>query len=191
VKDVLLRRLRRLDETCRRVLAIAAVARREFTFELVERVAAMPAEEVAESLEDAIAARIVEEADPIGRYSFAHALIRETIYEQLSRTRRAQLHLMIGEALESNLGERAADSASELAYHFSEAGDAARAYGYHAIAAAAAGRVYAVEAGARALCGRPRSRRRAGSRARSRPRAAQPAAAARPDALPHRRRRHR
>ena len=145
VKDVLLRRLRRLDETCRRVLAIAAVAGREFTLELVERVAAMPAEEVAESLEDAIAARIVEEADSIGRYSFAHALIRETIYEQLSRTRRAQLHRIIGEAIESNLGKRAVDSASELAYHFSEAGDAPRAYGYHAIAAGAAGRVYAVE----------------------------------------------
>jgi predicted ATPase/class 3 adenylate cyclase len=145
VKDVLLRRLRRLDDACRRVLAIAAVAGREFTLERVERVAAIAADQVAESLEDAIAARIVEETETLGRYSFAHALIRETIYEQLSRTRRAHLHRMIGEAIESIVGQRAVESASELAYHFSQAGDARKAYDYHAIAAAAAQRVYAVE----------------------------------------------
>jgi tetratricopeptide (TPR) repeat protein len=145
VKDVLQRRLGRLDDTCRRVLTVAAVGGREFTLEVLERVADMAAVKVAESLEHAIAARIVEEASSIGRYSFAHALIRETIYEQLSRTRRAQLHRMIGEAIESIAGEQAADSANELAYHFSEAGDSRKAYEYHAIAAAAAQRVYAVE----------------------------------------------
>jgi class 3 adenylate cyclase/tetratricopeptide (TPR) repeat protein len=145
VKDVLLRRLRRLDEACRRLLATAAVAGREFTLELVGQVAAVAADEVAESLEDAIAARIVEETSSIGRYSFAHTLIRETIYEQLSRTRRAQLHRVIGEAIEAAGGEIADESASELAYHFTAAADLDRAYRYHAIAAAAAQRVYAVE----------------------------------------------
>ena len=146
VKDVLLRRLRRLDEVCRRLLATAAVAGREFTLELVERVVSMAADQVAESLEAAITARIIEETSSIGRYSFAHTLIRETIYEQLSRTRRAQLHRMIGEAIEhAGGGEIADESANQLAYHFTAAGDLDRAYRYHAIAAAAAQRVYAVE----------------------------------------------
>jgi len=146
VKDVLLRRLRRLDEACRRLLATAAVAGREFTLELVERVASTAADEVAESLEDAITARIIEETGSIGRYSFAHTLIRETIYEQLSRTRRAQLHRMIGEAIEdADRGEIPDESANQLAYHFTAAGDLDRAYRYHAIAAAAAQRVYAVQ----------------------------------------------
>jgi predicted ATPase len=114
---------------------------REFTLELLERVADMAAVKVAESLEPAIAAHIIEETSSIGRYSLA--LIRETIYEHLSRTRRAQLHRMIAEAIESVAGETAAGSASELAYHFSQAGDARKAYEYHAIAAAQ--RVYAVE----------------------------------------------
>lgn len=47
---------------------------------MLARVTDMPPEHVAETLEQAIAARIVEEAPgSIGRYGFAHALIRETI----------------------------------------------------------------------------------------------------------------
>jgi class 3 adenylate cyclase len=145
VKDVVLRRLSRLDEACRHVVRVAAVTGREFALELLERVTDLAADRVAESLEDAIAAHIVEETSSIGRYSFAHALIRETVYEQLSRTRRAQLHRMIGEAIESVAGDNADDSAAELAYHFSAAGDLEKAYKYHALAATAARRVYAVE----------------------------------------------
>ncbi len=145
VKDVLLRRLRRLEDSCRRLLTIAAVAGREFSLEVIERVAGVDAEEVAESLEHAIAAHIVDEAASLGRYSFAHGLIRETIYEQLSRTRRAQLHRLVGEAMESDVGPTPDRLASELAYHFSAAGDAAKAYEYHALAAAGAQRVFAVQ----------------------------------------------
>jgi class 3 adenylate cyclase/tetratricopeptide (TPR) repeat protein len=145
VKDVLQRRLSRLDDACRRVLTTAAVAGREFTLELIEHVVGIDASEVAESLEHAIAAHIVDETASLGRYSFAHALIRETIYEQLSRTRRAQLHRMIGEGIESVVGHSPDRSASELAYHFSAAGDPGKAYEYHALAAAGAQRVYAVE----------------------------------------------
>ena len=145
VKDVLQRRVGRLDETCRRVLTVAAVGGREFALEMIERVADMADVRVAESLEHAIAAHIIEETSSIGCYRFAHALIREAIYEQLSRTRRAQLHRMVGAGIESVAGETADESASELAHHFSEAGDARKAYRYHTIAAAAAQRVYAVE----------------------------------------------
>jgi class 3 adenylate cyclase/tetratricopeptide (TPR) repeat protein len=145
VKDVLLRRLSRLDDTCRRVLTVAAVSGRDFTLDLVERVTDVAADRVAESLEEAIAARIVEETGSIGGYTFAHALIRETIYERISRTRRAQLHRMIAGAIESAVGKTSVGSASELAYHFSAAGDPDKAYQYHALAASAARRVYAVE----------------------------------------------
>jgi class 3 adenylate cyclase/tetratricopeptide (TPR) repeat protein len=146
VKDLLLRRMRRLDDTCRRLLPFAAVTGREFGLDLLERVTEMTAEQVAESLEQAIAAQIVDErAGSIGRYSFAHALIRETIYEQLSFTRRAQLHRLIGEAIESEATDRPDEQASALANHFSAAGNVAKAYEYHALAADAAERVYAIE----------------------------------------------
>jgi tetratricopeptide (TPR) repeat protein len=146
VKDLLLRRLRRLDDTCRRVVTFAAVSGRDFALDVLEQVTDMSAEEVAESLEQAIAAHIVSESgSSIGQYSFAHALIREAIYEQVSVARRAQLHRLIGEAIESVAGERRDEHAAALAYHFSAAGEVAKAYGYHSQAALAAQRVYAVE----------------------------------------------
>ncbi len=145
VKDLLLRRLSRLDEDATRLLTFAAVSGRAFELDVLAQVSDAPADQVAEVLEQAIGAHIVVESGSVGHYSFAHALIRETIYEQLSRTRRAQLHRMIGEAIESVSGEDAADRASALAYHFSAAGDAAKAYEYNARAAAAASEVYAIE----------------------------------------------
>ncbi len=146
VKDLLLRRLRQLDEDCKQALTVGAVSGREFELGVLERVTDRSADQLAESLEHAIAAHIVDEsAKSVGRYSFGHALIRETIYEQLSRTRRGQLHRRIGEAIESAHGDRLDEHASELAYHFSSSGDVAKAYDYHARAAAAAQRVYAVE----------------------------------------------
>jgi class 3 adenylate cyclase len=146
VKDLLLRRLRRLDEGCKRLLNIAAVAGHEFTLDVLELVAGGTAEEIAERLEPAIAAQVIDESPTaIGQYSFAHALIRETIYEQISLTRRAQLHRRMGEAIEGALGDAAQQRAGSLAYHFSAAGDVRKAYEYHSTAAAAAALVYAVE----------------------------------------------
>lgn len=146
VKDLLLRRLRRLGDTTKRLLTFAAVSGRKFELNVLERVAGLPAEEIAESLEEAIASHIVTEStSSIGRYSFAHALIRETIYEQVSLTRSAQLHRQIGEAIESVMGQRTDERASELAHHFSAARDVVKAYAYHSRAAAIAQGVYAVE----------------------------------------------
>jgi class 3 adenylate cyclase len=146
VKDLLLRRMRRLDDNCRRLLTFAAVTGREFALEILERISDTTADDVAETLEQAIAARVVEESPgSIGHYSFAHALIREAIYEQLSHTRRAQLHRLIGEAMEAVVADAPDDRASTLAHHFSAAGDTAKAYEYHSRAATAAERVYAIE----------------------------------------------
>ena len=144
VKDLLVRRLRRLDGGCKRVLTVAAVTGREFSLDVIQRVAGTTAEEVADSLEQAIAAQVVREFS-IGHYGFGHALIREAIYDRLSRTRRAQLHRQIGEAIESVAGDRGYEQPGLLAYHFSAGGHEAKAYEYHSRAGGAAELVCAVE----------------------------------------------
>src|SRR5207245_3668140 len=55
------------------------------------------------------------------RYQFTHALIQETLAEELSLTRRVRLHASIAEALEELYGEDADQHAAELAHHFGEA----------------------------------------------------------------------
>ncbi len=73
-------------------------------------------------LDEALSARVVEELPrAVGRYQFTHALIQETLAEELTITRKVRLHARIAEALEQLYGDAAEAHASELAHHFSEA----------------------------------------------------------------------
>ena len=86
-----------------------------------------------------------------GRYSFTHALIRETLYAELSTARRVRFHRQIGGVLESLYGTtaephpstRAGQALAELAYHFFQA-----AHGGSDVDKAVS---YATQAGARAM----------------------------------------
>ena len=84
-----------------------------------------------EALEEAMAARVIAELPRSpDQYWFSHALIRETLYEELSTTRRVRLHRQIGEALEELDAE---GNLPQLAYHFAEAapgGDVEKAVDY-------------------------------------------------------------
>lgn len=156
VREAIGRRLSRLSDGCNRVLGIAAVVGREFRLSVLERVAARqspPLREAAvlEALDEAVAARlIIELPESFGRYRFTHTLIRETLCEELSTSRRLRLQSQIGEALESLYGEAADRHAGELAGHFIEsamlvAGHAARAVHYSRLAARQAGAAMAWE----------------------------------------------
>ena len=57
----------------------------------------------------------------MGRYQFTHALIQETLAEELTLTRRVRLHARIAEMLEELYGDNAEAHATELAHHFAEA----------------------------------------------------------------------
>jgi len=56
---------------------------------------------------------------------FTHALIQETLLDELSTTRRVMLHAQVAEALERLYGDDVEVHAAELAYHYGEAGPAA------------------------------------------------------------------
>lgn len=103
IEDVLRLRLARLTDEVRLLLAVASVCGREFDLDLVSTVAERDHDTVMELLDEAVEARVVEEDQRAGRYRFAHALVRETLYAGLSRTRRGRLHARCGDALESHL----------------------------------------------------------------------------------------
>ncbi|MDP9180708.1 MAG: protein kinase [Chloroflexota bacterium] len=137
VREVVGRRLDHLSDECNRVLTIGSVIGREFDLKTVEKVLSqaeegrMTGDRLIEVLEEAVAARVITEVPGrIDWYSFAHALIRETLYEELSTTRRVRLHRQIGEALEELDAE---GNLPQLAYHFAEAapgGDVEKAVDY-------------------------------------------------------------
>ena len=145
VRDLLLRRLRGLGDDCRQALSVAAVAGREFELDVLERVLEHPRDRLIDLIEEAIDADIlVELAQTVGRLSFSHALFRETIYEQLSATRKATIHGRIAAAIEAPT-DRPDERAGTLAYHYRAAGELRKAFDYHRQAATAAERVHAQE----------------------------------------------
>jgi hypothetical protein len=46
-----------------------------------------------------VAGLVVEDDETVGRYRFAHGLVGETIYENISKARRVRLHARVGQAL--------------------------------------------------------------------------------------------
>ncbi len=131
VKDVIARRLGRLDAQAMEWLRVAAVIGRDVDASLLERVVTLDEDEYLNALDEALAAGLVMESPSRrSRYSFSHALIRETLYEGMSAPRRARIHRRVGHALE----ERGSESdLTALAFHFTRAAgseDAAKAIQY-------------------------------------------------------------
>jgi DNA-binding SARP family transcriptional activator/tetratricopeptide (TPR) repeat protein len=120
VKQVIARRVARLSAQGTEWLRVASVIGRDFDVELLERVVSLDEEEFLNALDEVLAAGVVVETVPnAGRYAFAHALIRDTLYERMSAPRRARIHRRVGEELEASAaGERYLNA---LAYHFTRA----------------------------------------------------------------------
>ena len=123
VREVIGMRLNRLSQRCNEALTVASILGREFTMsQLSPLVEEVTEDRLFEILEEALAARVIEELpQSVGRYQFTHALIQETLTAELSLTRRVRLHGRIAEALEDLYGADAEAHAAELAHHFVEA----------------------------------------------------------------------
>ncbi len=134
VRQVVGRRLDSLSKACNTVLTVGAVIGREFDMRTLGPVTDLASEELLEHLEAAEDARIISEVeDQPGIYRFSHALVRETLYDEVRTTRRIRLHRRIGEVLEARYGDRFEPHLAELAHHFCEAasgGDIAKAIDY-------------------------------------------------------------
>ena len=116
VRDVIERRLARLDEATRRALDIAAVCGLEFDIATVAEVHAQPVVDVLEALDGARAAALVTATDRRGRDAFAPALVGETIVAALPASRRARRHLAVADVLAARHDTGGA-GAGEVAWH--------------------------------------------------------------------------
>ena len=123
VKDVIGRRIARLGERTPRVLAIASVTGRDFELAVLGRMAELDEDALVETLEHALRARVIEAVPGAGgSYTFAHALIRETLYEALTAPRRALLHRRAAAAIEEVHAADLERYRAELAHHLIESG---------------------------------------------------------------------
>jgi len=78
-------------------------------------------------------------------YLFRHALIQDAAYASLVKFDRAELHRLVGEALERLYPDRVGSQelAPQMAEHFARAGDGVRALKYFSLAGEAAAHIYA------------------------------------------------
>jgi class 3 adenylate cyclase/tetratricopeptide (TPR) repeat protein len=127
----LLARLDRLAPT-REVAQIAAALGRQFSYELISAVAAMPQQQLDDALAQLVRADLVFQrgTPPHAEYAFKHALVQDAAYGTLLRSRRQQLHACIAAALEDRFQEIVAADPALLAHHCSEAGMVEKAVVY-------------------------------------------------------------
>ena len=123
VRDVVGRRLDQLSPPANEALRVAAAIGRDFEEAVLADVTETDRGELRGALEEAVAAQLLLERAE-GRFRFAHALVRETLYEELSATKRPDLHSRIAAAMEARYGAeegRVERRLAELAHHYLEA----------------------------------------------------------------------
>ncbi len=129
IAAVIRERLGALPPSTSTVLEEASVIGRDIDVAVLAAAVARPAADIHADLQPAVAQQMLA-AHGSDRYSFAHILVRETLYRSLAPPRRLALHRAVANAL----GTRPARErqVSEIAYHYDQAGPAA---GAEAIAA--------------------------------------------------------
>jgi DNA-binding SARP family transcriptional activator/tetratricopeptide (TPR) repeat protein len=122
LRDLLLRRVARLDRRTQGILRLAAAAGRDVGYPLLRAAAALPEGDVRESLRRGVEHDVLVADRAGGTFRFRHALLAEAIYETLLPGEREELHARLAEELAG--GDVAA---AELAPHWAAAGRAAEA----------------------------------------------------------------
>jgi len=145
VKGVVKARIGRLDDECRNLLSMASFVGYDFTFEALRGVTGFEENKLVELLErmtktGQIKARVVRGEDAC---SFADAIVRDVVHEEVSPLMHRRLHHIVGSALEKAYANKIDDHLAELAYQFLEGGEKAKALDYFFRAAEKAVKVYA------------------------------------------------
>jgi predicted ATPase len=134
IREVIRERLRPLSAPCQRVLIVAAVIGRECDIGILQAACAVPLDQLLDTLNDAVTRGIIAPVPAsLARFSFTHALIRETLYAELPVAERLRLHRCIGEVLEQLSAGNPEPRLAELAHHFYQAapgGDVQKAIDY-------------------------------------------------------------
>lgn len=120
VREVIGRRLSHLPSSANEVLSVASVIGRDFDVGLLATIIPGGEDAVLDALEAAERTGLVLPVPGrAANYRFSHALVRTTLYDELTTSRRLRLHRDVGRALADR--PDAGARLQELARHFGEA----------------------------------------------------------------------
>src|SRR6266540_5912843 len=124
----------RLDRlgTAKEVAQWGATLGREFSYELLQVVSALDEETLQRQLARLVEAELLYQrgVPPHATYLFKHALVQETGYESLLKSKRHQYHQLIAQALAEQFPQVAETEPELLAHHYTQAGLKAQAIDY-------------------------------------------------------------
>ncbi|WP_219464953.1 helix-turn-helix transcriptional regulator, partial [Nonomuraea rhizosphaerae] len=123
LRALLLQRVTTLPGTARHVVELASIADRAVPHQLLARVSGLPEDELLAAVQRAAEARtLLVRSD---RYDFSHPLVRDAVRESLLPVERRLLHRAFAEAIDGRPDLLPpGESATQLAFHWSEAGEA-------------------------------------------------------------------
>jgi class 3 adenylate cyclase/predicted ATPase len=124
LSDALMERLDRVAPS-RRVVQIAAVIGREFSYDVLAAASRLDQEDMVSVLSQLEQADIIYRVgiSPSVRFAFKHVLLRDAIYDSLLRSKRQQVHSDIAAILKDDYPELVENQPELLAYHYQEAGN--------------------------------------------------------------------
>jgi tetratricopeptide (TPR) repeat protein len=124
VRLIIGRRLARLDDDERRVLAAAAVIGRSFSFQLLTSISRVDVDELFNVVEKAQQMGIIipSSEGPERPFTFGHELVRQTLLAGISGPRRQQLHVAVADAITKLHPDSLKERAGYIADHFMKAG---------------------------------------------------------------------
>lgn len=150
LRGLIRERVAHLGPSVEPVLRIGTVIGRQFSLGILRQVARLPDDHLLDALDAALAGRVLDET--ADGYRFRHSLIRQGLYEGLSEARRAHLHLLTAQAIESACANQARQidmQVEALAYHYDSSEHRERAIPYLVQAGQKAAHVYAFEVAVR------------------------------------------
>jgi hypothetical protein len=126
VLEAIGRRIARLDPESQRLLSLAAVIGSEFALPVLAEVAGVDENRALDLVDAARSAGLVDEA-ALDVYRFGHSLVRATLLEEQTATRKVRAHERIAAAIERMHADDLDPFVADLAYHYGEAATAAAA----------------------------------------------------------------
>ncbi|NOT55997.1 MAG: AAA family ATPase, partial [Deltaproteobacteria bacterium] len=131
LQDALMARLDRLGPT-KEIAQLGATIGREFSYELLHAVSPVGDETLQQGLKQLMEVELVYQRGlvPQATYLFKHALIQDTAYHSLLKSKRQQYHQRIAQVLEERFRETKETQPELLAHHYTEAGLIAQAIPY-------------------------------------------------------------
>ncbi len=120
LRQVVEGRLARLGEAAREQLAVASVIGQRVPLAVWQTVGGLGEDEMLQTVERAVEARLLAADNDGAQVAFAHALVREVLYEGILPPRRRVWHRRVAEAT----ADLPTPDPDAVAYHFAQAGDA-------------------------------------------------------------------